>query len=562
MADSKYVRFLESIYSRVDQQVRDILATLPTASIAAQSEGDVITNQHRILNFQGDGVSVTDEPGMRRTNVFIPGAPAAVTTTTFVSAAGNERVFAYGTAPANWQTNAFVDSGWALSVLQNTPPTGFYVVAPGSAWIVVSSLNGNQGASSVQFLSRRTFTVPAGTIASATLEINLDDTPGAFAGGGGDEIYINGHKLTPFSRSGFPVSFATFDIPITWLNAGASNVLAVNTFSSGGEVALSYRVTINQNAVGADPQYQLLSEKDQPLGYPSLDSGGKVPTSELPLTTGTIVVQEVDGTPTVGATELVLPNGTLSVVGTVATYTPAGGVGNATTTGAGGSEPGSPSTGDLYLPTSGQPALERYSGSAWSQWGPFVPLTKPPLVTNWTWVNQGSSTATDDAGGGIFLSTPGNAGFSISALVRTAPSTPYVLTAAFTFHHLATNSQGAGLVLRDSSGARAIFFSVGTSSGNPALVVSQCTNVTTFSTNSFSATGSAFFLMLGGMIFLRISDNGTTRTYEISPDLQHWMTVLSETHTTWLTANQVGIGVNSNGSSRVTAMNLLHWTGA
>lgn len=39
---------------------------------------------------------------------------------------------------------------------------------------------------------------------------------------------------------------------------------------------------------------------------------------------GGLTIEEVDGSPSVAATKLVLPNGTLSVVGTVATYTPAG----------------------------------------------------------------------------------------------------------------------------------------------------------------------------------------------------------------------------------------------
>jgi hypothetical protein len=42
---------------------------------------------------------------------------------------------------------------------------------------------------------------------------------------------------------------------------------------------------------------------------------------------GGLTIEEVDGSPTVAATKLVLPNGTLGVVGTVATYTPAGGGG-------------------------------------------------------------------------------------------------------------------------------------------------------------------------------------------------------------------------------------------
>jgi hypothetical protein len=40
-----------------------------------------------------------------------------------------------------------------------------------------------------------------------------------------------------------------------------------------------------------------------------------------------LTIEEVDGSPTVAATKLVLPNGTLGVVGTVATYTPSAGGG-------------------------------------------------------------------------------------------------------------------------------------------------------------------------------------------------------------------------------------------
>jgi hypothetical protein len=45
-------------------------------------------------------------------------------------------------------------------------------------------------------------------------------------------------------------------------------------------------------------------------------------TDEPEVVPSTITIEEVDGSPTVEATKLVLPNGTLGVVGTVATYTP------------------------------------------------------------------------------------------------------------------------------------------------------------------------------------------------------------------------------------------------
>src|SRR5262252_1239968 len=60
MADPKAIQFLEGLYSRVDKQVRDIVASmLPNQSVGAQEDGTVVANQWNILNFQGPGVSVS-----------------------------------------------------------------------------------------------------------------------------------------------------------------------------------------------------------------------------------------------------------------------------------------------------------------------------------------------------------------------------------------------------------------------------------------------------------------------------------------------------------------------
>lgn len=74
-----------------------------------------------------------------------------------------------------------------------------------------------------------------------------------------------------------------------------------------------------------------------------------------------------------------------------------GSSGNATSTGAAGSEPGSPASGDLYLQNNG-PYLERYSGSAWIPWGPISPFTKPPaaLTGATTTLNNGGTMNSGD----------------------------------------------------------------------------------------------------------------------------------------------------------------------
>src|SRR5262252_9427770 len=86
MADPKAIQFLEGLYSRVDKQVRDIVSSmLPGITIAAQDDGTVIANDHRIINFQGPGVAVADEPSLRRVNVYVPGAPVEASSTVVVS---------------------------------------------------------------------------------------------------------------------------------------------------------------------------------------------------------------------------------------------------------------------------------------------------------------------------------------------------------------------------------------------------------------------------------------------------------------------------------------------
>lgn len=317
--------------------VRELLAKMlgnVSATVAVQDDGTVESDQHRILNFQGDGVTVTDEPTLRRTNIVIPGAPVASATTTVISTTGTVRVFPFGTAPANWETALFNDAAWAFGVTESQSISGFYTVVPTATWIVPTGFNGDNGASTVQWLARRSFTLPDGDVTSATLEINIDDQTGTTAGGPGDDLYINGHFLDGFQAAPrfatSPAGYATLSIPQAWLIPGTTNVMAVNCISGGGATALSFRITVIQAGAGADARYQLLSEKNAASGYAGLDSGVRVPTARLgsgsasgatflrgdqtwaAASTNSIVVEELDASPSVAAVTLQFPNGTLT----------------------------------------------------------------------------------------------------------------------------------------------------------------------------------------------------------------------------------------------------------
>jgi hypothetical protein len=94
------------------------------------------------------------------------------------------------------------------------------------------------------------------------------------------------------------------------------------------------------------------------------------------------------------------------------------GGGNFITNTAAGSEPGSPNTGDMNLPTNGL-ALNDYNGSNWHarNFGPVYPLTYPPETTS------GISTTLSGNGGSI-------TNVATTALVASTsgfPSTPFII---------------------------------------------------------------------------------------------------------------------------------------
>lgn len=62
-----------------------------------------------------------------------------------------------------------------------------------------------------------------------------------------------------------------------------------------------------------------------PIPAENPGQGDAAPYVAAPVTGSNLTIQEVDGSPAGVCTTLVLPNGTLTIVGSVATYTPAGG---------------------------------------------------------------------------------------------------------------------------------------------------------------------------------------------------------------------------------------------
>lgn len=266
-----------------------------------------------------------------------------------------------------------------------------------------------------------------------------------------------------------------------------------------------------------------------------------------------LTVQEQDGSPAVSNVNTIkVSNATLTDNGGGVVSVLTGG--NSISTTGFGSEPGSPLTGDLDLYNDGI-SVARYSGSAWVPWGPIWPLTAPPTVSNWTWVNQGSATATDSKGT-IRLSAPATAGDNFRILKRSAPATPYTITALIIpeVHNAAFNNMGIGF--RESSSGKIAFISVlNTASGAYSICSRNAASATSSQTVYTDQTG----FHNHSPLFLRIADDGANRIVSYSYNGIDFIQLHSVARTDFLTANEVMFFAESLSTAYYCGINLLSW---
>lgn len=233
--------------------------------------------------------------------------------------------------------------------------------------------------------------------------------------------------------------------------------------------------------------------------------------------------------------------------------------GNITSTGAVGSEPGSPASGDLYLPNNGV-NIERYSGAAWIPWGPIFPVT-PPIDANYAWINQGGASVVANAGS-VFLLAPAGSGINWRIRKKAAPATPYTITGMFLITGLFPDFHQMGLLFRNASSGKLALFTLQGNDGG-VLTGSKCSlnSLTYASPTSFNALYKASNFWPGKVVFMRIADNGVNRICSLSPDGQNWIVFHTIVRTDYFTADEVGFAVNSeqSGATDDASMTLISW---
>lgn len=225
-------------------------------------------------------------------------------------------------------------------------------------------------------------------------------------------------------------------------------------------------------------------------------------------------------------------------------------VGNYTYSSAAGNEP-TANAGDLYFPTNGF-YTERYTGTTWHQWGPLWPMVDPNAYS-WSWVNQ-SSAYVITSNGGVFLRGTQSSAVNIRARVKSVPTAPYQVTAAFIPLVTTANYSAAGLCLRDSGTGKLVLFDyLGEVN---AVEVSKWSSPT--AAVAAYATNAAFRL-LNAVFWFRITDDNTNRTCSYSMDGVNYADVHVVGRTDYITPDQIGFFVKDQNATYFPAMTVLSW---
>lgn len=179
---------------------------------------------------------------------------------------------------------------------------------------------------------------------------------------------------------------------------------------------------------------------------------------------------------------------------------------------------------------------------------------EPPDLGDFTWDNNTGTTAVS-SGGAIVMTATSQAGSSTRNLYKAAPATPYTITAlvanVFYGNDNGSNQVGPGLNFRQSSDGKISAFAA----TFVAVGIRNFTNATTFSASPAGVSKSNKVIYS----WLRITDDGANRIYEVSFDGWNWNTIYTVARTTFLTADQVGFHVENNSTFLTATSYIMSW---
>jgi hypothetical protein len=222
--------------------------------------------------------------------------------------------------------------------------------------------------------------------------------------------------------------------------------------------------------------------------------------------------------------------------------------------------PGAERAGRIIL-VNDQNNLVYDNGSALTVFDGVQKLTPPPVMSNWTWDNQNSATGADTNNTIVLSHSQGTGTLAnqVIGLYKTAPSTPYTITAKFLIDTVPANFCGFCLFFRNSSSGKIAAYQINYAStvNGDSIWARKYTNSTTWSADYISGIPQRMSQ------WLRIEDDGTNRYYYLSQHGLTWKLIHSVGRTDFITADQVGFGLNpeksASGVSYINTITLVSW---
>lgn len=189
-----------------------------------------------------------------------------------------------------------------------------------------------------------------------------------------------------------------------------------------------------------------------------------------------------------------------------------------------------------------------------------------PLLSAFTWVNQGTATAKQtQANGPIQITVIDNATSNWRLLKQAVPATPYKLVVELrSTHPRAANSQAACLYFYDGTKLEGFEFLSALAGVQPAIFKMNDTGGTgrsQVSAGYFTAEVAASVDSFKAPVWLQFRNDGTSIYFDWSVDGLNFTNLYSETMATFITPTSIGIGALSvaNDTSQWVEVNVLGW---
>ena len=178
-------------------------------------------------------------------------------------------------------------------------------------------------------------------------------------------------------------------------------------------------------------------------------------------------------------------------------------------------------------------------------------------ATNFTWVNQGTATRADLNSGGISLVDPGSSATdNLRILARSAPTAPYIITAAFVPQLHDSSNASMGIGFRHNTGGYVTTLSTLRSDQIAVLEFSAPTTL------NASLVAAQSWFMGRHLQWFQIEDDNTDLFYRTSMDGINWQQVHTHGRAAQLNGNapdEVFFYVNPLSTTLSCSMALVAW---